>query len=223
MNRLPLIFLGAFGVLAFSWTGLVLTNQITVGRLTPHFDETEAAIYPAGVPGIAERGRLVYQDLGCVSCHTQQVRRPGFGADQARRWGDRQSVARDYLIEQPVLIGSMRVGPDLRNVGARRPEAAWHYQHLYDPRMMVAGSTMPSYRFLFEERRIIGESSARALSLPAPYAPPTGYEIVPTERAQSLVAYLTRLNDTYTYPETNNVYQPAADGAEGDAQPEGGH
>lgn len=222
MNRLPILFLGVFGILAFSWTGLVLTNVITVGRLAPHFDEVESAVYPAGMPGNAARGRLVYQDLGCVSCHTQQVRRPGFGADEAREWGARQSVARDYLREQPVLIGSMRIGPDLRNVGVRHPDPNWHLRHLYNPRIEEADSTMPSYRFLFEQRRIVGQRSARALSLPAPHGPPPGYEIVPTDRAEALAAYLTSLGDTYAYPETSNVYRPEA-GQDGEAQPEGGH
>lgn len=221
MKNGPLLFLGAFGVLAFSWTGLVLTNHVTTGQLVPHYDETEAQVFPGEIPGIASRGRLVYQDLGCATCHTQQVRRPGFGADQARGWGERQSVARDYLREQPVMLGTMRVGPDLRNVGARRDDAEWHYRHLFDPRLVVDGSIMPSYRFLFEERPIVGQPSPAALQLPPQYAPRPGYEIVPTERARSLVAYLLSLKDTYAYPETENVYRPpetAEGGAEG-----GGH
>ena len=222
MNRGPLIFLGAFCILAFSWTSLVLTNQISTARLSRHFDAEQSAVFPLGTPGIAERGRQVYRDLGCASCHTQQVRRPGFGADQARGWGERQSVARDYLLERPVMLGHMRIGPDLRNVGLRRDDPNWHFQHLYDPRLTVEGSTMPSYRFLFEERPIVGQPSPDALQLPAPYVPATGHEIVPTERARALVAYLISLKDTYAYPETNNVYRPAepAEGAEG---PEGGH
>ena len=40
-------------------------------------------------PGIAARGQLVYADLGCAQCHTQQVRRPDFGSDQERGWGER--------------------------------------------------------------------------------------------------------------------------------------
>ncbi len=221
MNRGAFLFLGAFSILAFSWTGLVVTNQITTGQLVSHFDEAEAAVYPAGIPGVVERGRAVYRDLGCVECHTQQVRRPGFGADQERGWGERLSVARDYLWENPVLLGSVRIGPDLRNVGARRDDPNWHYLHLFDPRLVVEGSTMPSYRFLFDQRRIVGQPSAEALSLPAPYSVRDGYEVVPTERARSLVAYLTSLKDTYAYPETENVFKPAE--AEGEATTEGAH
>jgi len=41
MNRAPLIFLGIFFTLAFSWTGIILTNQLTYGKLQPIIDETE--------------------------------------------------------------------------------------------------------------------------------------------------------------------------------------
>ncbi len=217
MNRPPLIFLGAFAALAFSWTGIILSNQIGYGSLTPYFSGDEARIFPAAPLGLAERGKLVYQDLGCMYCHTQQVRRPGYGADTEREWGIRQSVARDYIREERVLLGSMRTGPDLRNVGARLDDATWHYLHLYDPRITTPGSLMPPSKFLFETRAIVGESSSKAISLPPSHAPAPGYEVIPTPRAEALVAYLISLNDTYAYPETENVYvEPAAE--EGEAK-----
>lgn len=215
MNRAPLIFLGVFFALAFSWTGIVLTNQVAYGNLTPVYDEQEAKVFPEATPGIAERGKLVYQDLGCVYCHTQQVRRPGFGTDIERGWGERQSVARDYIREQRVLLGTMRTGPDLRNIGARQADPSWHLLHLYDPQITSRGSIMAPFRFLFEMRKIVGQPSPDALNLPATYSdgtplpadslPPAGYEVVPTERAKSLVAYLINRKDTYAYPETFNV------------------
>jgi cytochrome c oxidase cbb3-type subunit 2 len=217
MNRAPLIFLGVFFALAFSWTGIVLVNQIGYGSLVPHFDENEGKAYPEQTPGLAARGKLVYQDLGCMYCHTQQVRRPGFGADIERGWGERQSVARDYIRERRVLLGTMRTGPDLRNIGARQAGQGgreWHYQHLYDPTITSPGSTMAPFAFLFETRKVVGEPSGKAIQhiLPAAYQPPPGYEIVPSERAEALVEYLLSLKDTYAYPETNNVYvEPAAE------------
>jgi len=71
---------------------------------------------------------------------------------------------------------------------------------------------MPPFAFLFETREIVGEPSANAIThlLPEKYQPAPGHEIVPTKRAESLVAYLLSLKDTYAYPETNNVYvEPA--------------
>lgn len=216
MNRAPLIFLGVFFTLALSWTGIVLTNQLAYGKLQPVIDETENKAFPEQTPGLAAQGKLVYQDLGCIYCHSQQVRRPGFGSDDKRGWGDRQSVARDYIREKRVLLGTMRTGPDLRNIGARQASRDWQMLHLYDPQITSKGSNMPTFPFLFERRKIVGEPSPKAIKLPAPYTAAPGYEVVPTHRAEALVAYLISLKDTYEYPETRNVYvepgsaQPAA-------------
>ncbi len=219
MNRAPFIFLGVFFALAFSFVGLVLTNQLTYGAFTTHVDEEEGKAFPLQAPGLAAQGKLVYQDLGCVSCHTQQVRREGFGSDigeHSRSWGERQSVARDYLRETRVLLGSQRVGPDLRNLAARKSAdgaeftADWLYRYLYDPQLVVKGSNMPRYAFLFKKQQIVGEPSPKALKLPEGYATDAGFEIVPTARAEALVAYLQSLKDTYAYPETKNVYTPPA-------------
>jgi len=215
MNRAPLIFLGIFFTLAFSWTGIILTNQLTYGKLEPVIDQSENKAFPEQLPGLAAQGKLVYQDLGCVYCHSQQVRRPGFGADDKRGWGDRQSVARDYIREGRVLLGTMRTGPDLRNIGARQASRDWHMLHLYDPQITSKGSIMAPFAFLFETRQIVGQPSPKAIKLPAPHTPAPGYEVVPTPRAEALVAYLLSLKDTYAYPETRNVFvDPAAVGKE---------
>jgi cytochrome c oxidase cbb3-type subunit II len=227
MNRVPLILLGIFAVLAFSWTGLILSNQLSYGDLTPFVVKNDNKAYPEPLPGVAAQGKLVYQDLGCVYCHTQQVRRPGDGADDKRGWGDRQSVARDYLREERVLLGSLRAGPDLRNIGARKAQgdrtydAAWHFKHLYNPRLTSPGSNMPAFPFLFEKHKILGEASPRAIALPAAYAPPAGYEIVPTERGEALVAYLMDLKDTFNYPEEASKVYVAPKGKEKAKEPAG--
>ena len=215
MNRAPFLFLGVFLALALSFVGLVLANQISYGAFSTHVDEGEGKAFPLQVPGLAAQGKLVYQDLGCISCHTQQVRREGFGSDigeKSRGWGERQSVARDYLRESRVLLGTQRVGPDLRNIAGRKNvdgtehTAASLYAYLYHPQAIVKESNMPSYVYLFKTQPIIGQGSAKALKIPAAL----GYEVVPTSRAEALVAYLLSLNDTYAYPETKNVYTAPA-------------
>lgn len=219
MNRAPIIFLGVFGALAFSFVGIVLTNQLTYGSFTTHVDEDEGKAFPLQTPGLAAQGKLVYQDLGCVSCHSQQVRREGFGADigeKSRGWGERQSVARDYLREERVLLGSQRVGPDLRNLAARKNAdgteftADWLYRYLYDPALVSKESAHPRYAFLFKNQQVVGQPSAKALALPESHAPASGKEIIPTVRGEALVAYLQSLKDTYAYPETKNIYTPPA-------------
>ncbi len=208
MNRAPLIFLGAFLVLAFSWAGLVLTNQVGYGSLAPHFDDTENKAYPAQIAGPAAQGAMVYQDLGCAYCHTQQVRGGAQGADLTRlpKWGERDSYARDYLRDTRVQLGDLRVGPDLRNVGARDTDSTALYLHLYDPAHANPAWTMPSYNFLFEQRPITGEPSPLALKVPVA----AGFEVLPTPRAVALVAYLLSLKDTYDYPDESQMNTPPA-------------
>ena len=115
------------------------------------------------------------------------------GYDIRRGWGLRRSVAADFLYDNPVQLGNLRVGPDLANVGARLADANWHLQHLYAPGI-VKNSAMPSFKFLFEVRKVGSTPSADALlSLPKEFAPADGYEVVPKPEAKQLVAYLLSL------------------------------
>ena len=117
------------------------------------------------------------------------------GPDIVRGWGMRQSVAEDYLYDQPVQLGSLRAGPDLANAGARA-DTSWQLLHLYAPKSVVKGSTMPPFRYLFEVRNIGREPSPDALKLPPEFAPPAGYEVVPKPEARELAAYLSSLRAT---------------------------
>ena len=211
MRNAPLFFLGLFVALTFSWAGTLLLSQHQLGALAPFYDENEGKSFPDRQAGVAARGQLVYADLGCAACHTQAVRRPGFGADQARGWGDRQSVARDYIYQARVQLGASRIGPDLTNLAGRKPSALDAEDLM---KLLYTGQgAMPPYRFLFEERAIVGERSSKALPLVGSLAPAPGGQIVPTERAQSLVAYLLSLNTTYDYPEAR-PFTPAPEGKE---------
>jgi cbb3-type cytochrome oxidase cytochrome c subunit len=115
------------------------------------------------------------------------------GSDIWRGWGMRQSVAADYLYDEPVQLGSLRAGPDLSIIGIREPDLNWQLQHLYAPRSLVKDSTMPAFRFLFEVRKIGAQPSPDALALPKDFAPADGLEVVPTARARELAAYLVSL------------------------------
>ncbi|MGA2280544.1 MAG: cbb3-type cytochrome c oxidase subunit II [Verrucomicrobiota bacterium] len=114
------------------------------------------------------------------------------GPDIARGWGMRQSVAEDYLYDLPMQLGSLRAGPDLANAGARA-DANWQLLHLYAPKSVVKGSTMPPFRYLFVMRKIGREPSPDALKLPPEFAPPAGCEVVPKPEARELAAYLLSL------------------------------
>ena len=114
------------------------------------------------------------------------------GADLPR-WGVRRSVAADYLYDFPVQLGSLRVGPDLADVGARLPDANWQLLHLYAPKLSVTNSAMPSFKFLFDVRKMGSAPASDALNLPPAFAPAAGYEVVPKLEAKELVAYLLSL------------------------------
>ena len=141
------------------------------------------------------RGREVYVANGCVYCHSQQPRDRNFGPDFARGWG-RASVPADYVYDKPHLLGSMRTGPDLFNIGARQPSRDWHLGHLYQPRAYVPGSIMPSYPYLFSVKAV-AEEDEQVLTLPSGYGPATGKVVVATPEALDLVKYLQALNHTY--------------------------
>ena len=128
------------------------------------------------------------------------MRPEGFGADLARGWGMRRTVARDYIWDVPPVMGTMRTGPDLANIGARQPSEAWHLLHLYNPRLTSPGSTMPEYPFLFAWQRVEVQRPADALSFPEG-EPRPGWVVVPTRRARDLVAYLGSLDHSYAVPE----------------------
>jgi cytochrome c oxidase cbb3-type subunit 2 len=119
-----------------------------------------------------------------------------------------------------VQLGEMRIGPDLANVGARK--VPYDAEDLL--KFLYTGSAQhPSYKFLFEQRAIIGQPSANAMKLGSKYPVAPGYEIVPTERAQTLVAYLLSLNSSYAYPEETavNTAPPAAKAGEKSPAPKG--
>ena len=150
MSRSTYLIAGLFGSFAVSCFALVLAPQAQLGGLEPRFTEEDGRIsdiYPVNQSGIAEQGRRIYAREGCVYCHTQQVRDPQVGLDIIRGWGERRSVARDYLYDSPPFLGSTRLGPDLSNVGSAtwrneakdtttppKRDAAWHLRHFVELR-----------------------------------------------------------------------------------------
>src|SRR5436305_8104271 len=121
MIGLAPLFLGIFGSLAFSWVGLTVIPNWQIGHLNPKSDEDGTDIYPMPQSGMVQWGARVYAANGCIYCHSEQVRAEYAGSDIDRKWGDRRSAPRDYIFERPVLLGKMRMGQDLANIGARAP------------------------------------------------------------------------------------------------------
>lgn len=209
MNKLPLIFVGAFLTFLSAWIGLVAYPTLNLGNLQPLPDEETGGFLPPTTSGSAVAGQKVYAASGCMYCHSQQVRWSPLSTDIAKGLGARQTVARDYIREKVTYLGTMRTGPDLSNIGVRQPDANWHHQHLFEPQTITDWSIMPSYRYLYKTRKIVGEPSADAIpGLRGPNAPKAGYEVVPTEDAKNLVAYLLSLKRNYKLPEAPEPTEP---------------
>lgn len=188
MKRTVAIMAGAALILLFASIMLVVIPYV----------QMDSEPVPSGLQPYTDmeaKGRQLYISYGCVYCHSQQPRDPGFSAaDSKRGWG-RPAVPGDYKYDQPHLMGTMRTGPDLFNIGARQPSQQWHLIHLYDPRAVVPDSIMPSHRFLFEER-VASVEGETVVNVPAPYGPRSG-KVVATPEAMQLVAYLLSLDHTY--------------------------
>jgi cytochrome c oxidase cbb3-type subunit 2 len=140
-------------------------------------------------------GRQTYIANGCVYCHSQQPRDIKQAPDFKRGWG-RASVAGDYAYDTPHLLGTMRTGPDLLNIGARQPSKDWHLGHLYQPRAYTPGSIMPAYPYLFEIRQGVAKAGETVVNLPPPFAKP-GEVVVARPETLALVEYLLSLDRTY--------------------------
>ncbi|MBV6325708.1 cbb3-type cytochrome c oxidase subunit II [Duganella violaceipulchra] len=178
---------GAMVTLALATSALVVVPFMQLKGLEPPKDlkpYTSAQL----------RGREVYIKNGCIYCHSQQPRDKSQAPDDKRGWG-RASVAGDYSYDKPHLLGTMRTGPDLFNIGVRQPSQDWHLGHLYQPRAYTPGSIMPSYPFLFEVKEK-ADPGDRQLTLPPGYNPP-GKIVVATQEVLDLVTYLQGLDHTY--------------------------
>ena len=196
---------GAMVSLAVATAALVVLPYMEVRHITP----------PEGLKpytSAQQRGRDVYIASGCVYCHTQQPRDRNLGPDHERGWG-RASVPGDYVYDKPHLLGSMRTGPDLFNIGARQPSKDWHLGHLYQPRAYVPGSIMPAYPYLFETKAA-AEPGDEVVKLPPGHGPSQGV-VVARPEALDLVKYLQGLDHTYPVlpPPPRSAAGPAAGSA----------
>ncbi|MEL6339038.1 MAG: cbb3-type cytochrome c oxidase subunit II [Myxococcota bacterium] len=188
------IFGEALGVMAGAAAILVAAGLILVAA--PYMQLRDVAA-PAGLESYGSvelKGREHYVNLGCVYCHTQQPRDPSQAPDGKRGWG-RPSIPADYVYDAPHLLGTMRTGPDLLNIGARQPSQAWHLLHLYQPRAVAQESLMPAFPFLFDVVEDPADDEV-VVRVPAPYGPVSG-QVVARREALELTAYLLALDRTY--------------------------
>jgi cytochrome c oxidase cbb3-type subunit 2 len=231
---LRLFILGLSASFGVAWLCVVIVPYLKMRDLAPIvLDEAKdgktGIFYPKRTGRIAD-GAKVYAENGCYLCHTQVVRPTYAGNDLYRPdWGglksdpDRGDTRRetnpyDFFGEKFAQVGVSRMGPDLSNLGRRVESiyavggdpAQWLFAHLYNPRAEPArySSTCPSYRFLFETRRVKGNPSQAAL----PFHSPEGTELVPSSDAKALVSYLLSLKKDQPVPAVLNFSPPKNNG-----------
>jgi len=194
MTRAWLLMLGALAAVGFATLILVVVPALMLVDVPRPPQLRPYTLQQA-------RGRAVYIANGCIYCHSQQVRDPAFTTDVDRGWGSRASVPADFVYDRPHLVGTMRTGPDLLNVGQRLPDANWQLIHLYQPRSVVPWSIMPSFPFLFEVRDSSAlPRGARMVNVTGRHAPPRGKVVVASADAVALVEYLLSLERDYPVP-----------------------
>jgi cytochrome c oxidase cbb3-type subunit II len=217
----------SFGV---AWLSIIVLPYLKMRSLEPvsmgeDANGTSVVFNPKRAGRITD-GSEVYAANGCYQCHSQLIRPTYAGNDLYRAdWaglvydderGDtrRETTAYDYAGEKFAHIGVARIGPDLSNLAVRVENIyakgssgeQWLYTFLYNPRLdpKRRHSTCPSNRFLFEERKITGNPSDRAL----PISTKEGYELVPKPEARALVSYLLSLKKDQAVPASLN-FAPA--------------
>lgn len=183
MNKAYIFVFGSTSTIALSIFLFVLVPRMQITEVNSESISAQAPYTEAEL-----RGRHVYIENGCVYCHSQQVRDPVAGADKQFGWG-RASLPSDYIYDKPHLLGTMRTGPDLSNIGSRQPSRDWHHLHLYNPRALVNWSIMPGFSFLYDVATSNESPKEGAIRLPGS---PDQW-IVPHEEAEDLVLYLKSL------------------------------
>lgn len=183
MKKAYIFVLGGTSTILLSAFLFVLVPRIQV-------EDVNKAQMSAQVPysEIEELGRKTYSAYGCVYCHSQQVRDPSAGADKAFGWG-RASLPSDYIYDKPQLLGTMRTGPDLSNIGSRQPSRDWHHLHLYNPRLLVTWSIMPGFSFLYNVTESTEAPKETSIRIPGEQ----NKWITPHPEAEAMVDYLLSL------------------------------
>jgi cbb3-type cytochrome oxidase cytochrome c subunit len=196
-----------------------------IGARAPAQEESPAPAQ-AALPAPAAQGAAVSSSSVEASAKAGPASSPASSPNASPPPGQRTGVASPSpgQMANTTPGGSSPVAPSAQTPGAPWPiqtaglppmySAAWHHVHLYAPRSINPDSNMPSYRFLYEKRRIGGERSAEALQLSGSDAPPEGWEVIPTYDAKCVVAYLMGLNQSHPLKEVRSVgAAPATGGA----------
>ena len=125
MDRGMVIYLGALPTFSSSWLGLILIPYWQLRGEQPYQKDAADEPYPRPLEGQAAAGRRVYQQNGCMYCHSQQIRSERFG----NWWEDGQEkTGADIKAAKEVglLIASRAIKAGLKEVVFDRGGYIYH-------------------------------------------------------------------------------------------------
>ncbi len=196
MSILALIAILIGGIIQIVPTIMVKSNIPTIASVKPYTP-------------LELEGRDLYIREGCVNCHSQQVRP---FRSEVERYGP-QSKAGEFVYDHPFLWGSKRTGPDLLRVGQKYNDN-WHFNHFWDPQSTSAGSIMPGYKWLFDNKPLdisIIQNKLRVMQqLGVPY---TDQEVADAEKSIDKQSRQIEAN-LYTDPDFVKGYEASKKAAE---------
>lgn len=219
-NHRNLVLLSFWGYLILStFIALIPAKQMNDAQPLPGMKDLTAQ---------ERKGLEVFVSENCMACHTQQVR----SIEMDKMWGNRPSIPSDYYYtkkrmdfwrQSPSLLGSERTGPDLTNIGKRQTSVDWHMLHLFNPRLVVKESVMPSYIWLFNEKDSLTISGDDiVLNVPDSYLKDKKNKVVASTKAKNLVAFLLSLKQVDITDGSNVEFIPALAKKDGKSSGDGG-
>ncbi len=147
-------------------------------------------------------GRDLYIREGCVGCHSQMVRP---FRSEVERYGP-QSKAGEFVYDHPFLWGSKRTGPDLLRVGQKYNDN-WHFNHLWDPQSTSAGSIMPGYKWLFDNKEMDYSNIEGKMKAMKTLGVPYSDEQIASAKAAILAQGMQIEKNLYTDPDFVKSYE----------------
>ncbi len=199
MNHPFIILIGAVLSIGISWNTLIVGPQKFFGQLPD--DEAVTSV----LNGQQKQGRHVYASAGCVKCHTQQVR----FYEQDAQYAPRFTTANDFVGHDKPVLGQVRFGPDLSNVGNKDlyagSEGALNlYSVLFHAKTSKPlegsklASLMPRYTYLFDSVALADLDPASPMAqlaedLGKRAGAGEGIGYLPNYQGEALVKYLQSL------------------------------
>ena len=120
-------------------------------------------------------GRQIYIKESCNACHSQQIRPFKSETD---RYG-MYSLSGEYAYDRPFLWGSKRTGPDLMRVGNVKT-TDWHENHMWEPKELVPGTVMPSYKHMYTKLTDLDTAYAEAYTVKKVFGVPYNEKDMPS-------------------------------------------